>query len=211
MRARGPVASGMAALLATATLCGCGGKAPAAPPPAAPAKHFPAPVFDGLSLGMTRAEATRVRPMRSSLTAGGKNPRVWVYDAGDSIVHLTFTGRDDSDRLERIDAHYGHETGGIGPFLARLVARYGEPDVKRRQAVINSYGDKAHEQYETIWSDAEQYVFLTERLPPPGKNGVPAYFVTIKKRELSAKGPPTGYVPPPAVDENGNPVEEQVF
>lgn len=193
-----------------AVLAACGGKAPA-PAPAAPAKHFPAPVFDGLSLGMTRAEATRVRPMRSSLTAGGRNPRVWIYDTGDYVAHLTFSGRDDSDRLERIDVHYGRETGGIEPFLARLIQRYGEPDVKRRQAVINSYGDKAHEQYETIWSDDEQYVFLTERLPPPGRNGAPAYFVTIKKRELSAKGPPTGYVPPPAVDENGNPVEEQVF
>lgn len=216
MRAAGPSAAGTTALVVlagcalAAALAACGGKVPAPAPPA-PAKHFPAPVFDGLSLGMTRAEATRVRPMRSSLTAGGKNPRVWIYEKDDSIVHLTFSGRDDSDRLERIDVHYGRETGGIEPFLARLIQRYGEPDVKRRQAVINSYGDKAHEQYETIWSDAEQYVFLTERLPPPGRNGAPAYFVTIKKRELSAKGPPTGYVPPPAVDENGNPVEEQVF
>ena len=209
MRLAGP-AAGFALLLVAATAGSCSGKTEA-PPPAPAARHFPSPIFDGLSLGMTRAQATRVRSMRSSLTAGGKNPRVWVYDAGDYIVHLTFSGRDESNELERIDVHYGHETGGIGPFLARLEERYGEPDVKRRQAVINSYGDKAHEQYETIWSDAEQYVFLTERLPPPGKNGTPAYFVTIRKRQLSAKGPPTGYVPPPAVDENGNPVEEQVF
>jgi len=210
MRLTGP-AAGTALLIVASALGACSGK-PEAPPPAPPAKHFPAPVFDGLSLGMTRAEATRVRPMRPSLTAGGRNARVWVYEQpGNSIVHLTFSGRDESDRLQRIDVHYGRETGGIGPFLARLEERYGEPDVKRRQAVINSYGDKAHEQYETIWSDAEQYVFLTERLPPPGKNGVPAYFVTIKKKTLSATGPPTGYVPPPAVDEDGNPVEEQVF
>jgi len=201
----------MAPLVLVGALAACGGETQA-PPPAPAAKHFPAPVFDGLSLGMTRAEAMRARPMRPTLTGGGKNLRIWVYDKpGDYTVHLTFSGRDESDRLKRIDVHYGRETGGIGPFLARLEERYGAPDVRRRQAVINSYGDKAHEQYETIWSDAEQYVFLTERLPPPGKNGAPAYFVTIRKKELSAKGPPTGYVPPPAVDEEGNPVEEQVF
>ena len=193
-------------------LIACGGSAPPPPAAAGSVKRFPAPIFDGLSLGMTRSEATRIRPMRPSLTAGGKNTRIWVYDKpGDYVVHLTFSGRSDSDRLQRIDVHYGRETGGIGPFLARLEERYGAPDVRRRQAVINSYGDSAHEQYETIWSDAEQYVFLTERLPPPGRNGAPAYFVTIKKRELGATGPPTGYVPPPAVDEEGNPVEEQVF
>jgi len=201
----------MAALGLAATLLACGGGGNPAPPAPPAAKHFPAPIFDGLRLGMTRAEATRVRPMRPTLTGGGKNLRIWVYDTGDYAVHLTFSGRDESDPLKRIDVHYGRESGGIGPFLARLEERYGAPDVRRRQAVINSYGDKAHEQYETIWSDADQFVFLTERLPPPGKNGAPAYFVTIKKRELGATGPPTGYVPPPAVDEDGNPVEEQVF
>lgn len=193
-------------------LLACGGGAPAPSAAAAPVKRFPAPIFDGLSLGMTRAEAMGVRPMRPSLTAGGKNLRIWVYDnAGGYTVQLTFGGRSESDRLKRIDVHYGREAGGIGPFLARLEERYGAPDVRRRQAVINSYGDKAHEQYETIWSDVDQYVFLTERLPPPGRDGLPAYFITIKKKELSTTGPPTGYVPPPALDEDGNPVEEQVF
>src|SRR5262245_53090067 len=137
------------------TLPGCGGGAPPAPAAAAAVKRFPAPIFDGLSLGMTRAEATRVRGMRPSLTAGGKNLRIWVYETGDYTVHLTFGGRAESDRLARIDVHYGREAGGIGPFLARLEERYGAPDVRRRQAVINSYGDRAHEQYETIWSDAD--------------------------------------------------------
>ena len=211
--AAGPAAGLAAALLALGLLAACGGgETPPASAGATPVKRFPAPIFDGLSLGMTRAEAVRVRPMRASLTASGKNPRVWLYDkAGDYSVQLTFSGRSESDRLKRIDVHYGREAGGIGPFLARLEGRYGTPEVRRRQAVINSYGDSAHEQYETIWSDADQYVFLTERLPPPGRNGTPAYFLTIKKKELGTTGPPTGYVPPPALDEDGNPVEEQVF
>ena len=76
---------------------------------------------------------------------------------------------------------------------------------------MNSYGDKSHDQFETIWSDATQYVFLTERVPLPGRPGKPVYFLTVRRKTLSANGPPTGYVPPPALDAEGNPIDEPVF
>src|SRR5262245_29280716 len=101
-----------AAFLLLGLLAACGGGAPPAPAAAPSVKRFPAPIFDGLSLGMTRAEAVRVRPMRPSLTASGKNQRVWVYDTGDYAVQLSFSGRSESDHLTRIDVHYGRETGG---------------------------------------------------------------------------------------------------
>jgi len=45
----------------------------------------------------------------------------------------------------------------------------------------------------------------------PGKPGRPVYFLTARRKQLTTKGPPTGYFPPPAVDEEGNPIEEPVF
>lgn len=201
-----------ALLLAGAAVVTACGEKPVPPPPAPPAKHFPSPVFDGLSLGMTRAAATRVHPMRSAVTAGGRNLRVWIYDQkGGDTVHLTFSGRSDDDTLKRIDVHYGPTAEGAQEFIDRFRPKYGEPDVTRREAVVNSYGDKAHRQFETIWSDATQYVFLTERVPLPGRPGKPVYFLTVRGRTLTVKGPPTGYVPPPALDEEGNPIEEPVF
>jgi hypothetical protein len=161
---------------------------------------------------MTRAETARMHGIRPSLTAGGKNLRVLLYDGpGPSTVSLTFNGRDDSDTLRRIDVHYGLEKEPADSFIGRFETLYGAPDVRRREAVINAYGDPRHRQFETIWSDATQIVFLTERVPLPGRGGEPAYFLTIRKRELRASGPPTGYVPPPQVDKDGNPIEEPVF
>jgi hypothetical protein len=165
-----------------------------------------------LQLGMTRAETARRHRIRPSLTAGGKNLRVWLYDGpGDSTVSLTFDGHDDNDTLRRIDVHYGLENVPADGVIAGFEKVYGSPDVRRREAVINAYGDPRHRQFETIWSDASQIVFLTERVPLPGRGGEPAYFLTIRKRELRANGPPTGYVPPPQVDKDGHPIEEPVF
>jgi hypothetical protein len=161
---------------------------------------------------MTRAETARRHAIRLSLTAGGKNPRVWVYEGpGSSTVTLTFGGGAASDTLRRIDVHYGLENVPADSFIARFERMYGVPDVRRREAVINAYGDPRHRQFETIWSDAAQEVFLTERVPLPGRGGEPAYFLTVRKRELRANGPPTGYKPPPLLDKDGNPVEEPVF
>ncbi len=210
--ARGALVA-LLAPLALAGLCACGEtKAPAPPPPPPPAKHFPAPLFDGLSLGMTRAEAAHVHPIRSAVTSGGRTLRVWIYERkGESTVHLTFDGRAESDTLKRIDVHYGPTAIPADQFIGQFRSSFGEPEVLRRKAVVNSYGDRAHNQFETIWSDATQYVFLTERVPLPGRPGQPVYFLTMRGKTLSAKGPPTGYVPPPALDEDGNPIEEPVF
>jgi hypothetical protein len=193
-------------------LLGCGGSKEPPPAPAPPAKHFPAPLFDGLSLGMTREAATRAHSIRSAVTAGGRNQRVWIYERkGESTVVLTFAGRSTGDVLKRIDVHYGPTAEKAGEFIDRFRPRFGEPEVLRRRAVVNSYGDGTHEQFETIWSDATQYVFLTERVPLPGRPGKPVYFLTMREKQLAATGPPTGYVPPPALDKDGNPIEEPVF
>jgi len=189
----------------------CGHKTEAPPPPP-PAKHFPSPIWDGLALGMSRAQVARLHPIRPTLTASGKDSRVWVYERpGEGAVELTFTGKAESDALRRVDVHYGPTAEAASPFIARFEESLGAPDAKRRPAVTNSYGDRTHDQYDTIWSDDDQYVFLTERVPLPGRPGRPVYYLTIKKKTLAPKGPPTGYVPPPAVDDKGNPVEEPVF
>jgi hypothetical protein len=195
-----------------AVVLGCGGAKEPAPDPGPPPKVFPSPVFDRLSLGMTRDDVSRLCSIRPTVTSGGRNLRVWACQRqGEYTMHLTFTGGAERDALKRIDVHYGPTDEEADAFIARLEPRYGTPDIRRRQAVINSYGDKAHRQFETIWSDATQYVFLTERVPMPGKPGKPVYYLTVRRKELTTTGPPTGYVPPPALDEEGNPVEEPVF
>lgn len=205
-------AAAIALVAAGGALLACGGSKEPPPAPEPPAKHFPTPLFDGLSLGMTRAAAARAHPIRSAVTAGGRNLRVWIYDRkGESTVILTFAGRSESDALKRIDVHYGPTAQHADDFIARFRPEFGDPEVLRRRAVVNSYGDRSHDQFETIWSDATQYVFLTERVPLPGRGGKPVYFLTIREKQLSAKGPPTGYVPPPALDKDGNPIEEPVF
>jgi hypothetical protein len=150
--------------------------------------------------------------MRPSVTSMGRNMAVWVYDRKkEYTVHLTFSGGTPRDALVRIDVHYGPTDESAEEFIQRFEPAFGKPDIVRRQAVINSYGDRAHRQFETIWSDETQYVFLTERVPMPGKPGRPVYYLTARRKQLTTTGPPTGYVPPPALDEEGNPIEEPVF
>jgi len=191
---------------------GCGGGAEESAPPPAP-KRFPAPIFDDLSLGMTRDAVARLHPIRPARTAAGRARRVWIYERrGEYAAELTFASPERSAPLKRIDVHYGPSDSGAEPFIRRLESRLGAPDVRRREADINAYGDRAHQQYDTIWTDATQTVFLTERVPAEGMRGRPAYFLTVKERAIKAPGPPTGYVPPPPpVDENGKPLEEPAF
>ena len=202
----------LAAVAAASALAACG-RTPAVKPPPPPSKHFPQPLFDGLSLGLTRAEVARIHAIRPSLTASGKNYRIWVYERqGEYTVHLSFSDRGEEARLGRIDVHHGRSTEPADRFIARFEATLGAPDVRRRKPEINAYGDRTHRQFETIWSDAEQYVFLTERVPLPGRPGNPVYYLTVRKKQITATGPPTGYVPPPPpVDEEGRPIEEPVF
>jgi len=208
---RASVAAWVAALLIGASAA-CGSKPAPTPAAGPPAKRFPQPIFDGLSLGMTREEVERIHPIRPTLTTSGKDLRVWLYTKGsDDAVELTFTGTGQGDRLRRFDVHYGPTDEAANAFVARFESLYGPPDVRRREAAINSYGDRTHNQYETIWSDADEDIFLTEREPKPGHGGKPVYYLTVKRREITAKGPPTGYVPPPALDKDGHPIEEPVF
>ena len=206
-------AAGAALAIAAAILAaGCGGggaSAPSSPPP----RRFPAPIFDGLSLGMRRAEVARVHPIRPALTAAGKNRLVWVCERpGDYTADLTFAGPTEEAALKRIDVHFGPSEESPDRFIDRFRATLGEPEVRRRKADINAYGDRTHDQYETIWSDATQYVFLTERVPVGSRNARPAYFLTVKKKEITATGPPTGYVPPPPPKgKDGKRVEESPF
>lgn len=190
---------------------GCGGSGGNAPAPA-PVKRFPSPVFDGLTLGMVRAEAGRIQPIRRALTSAGRTRRVWIYEKrGEYSAELTFDDVTADATLSRIDVHFGHSEAGPQEYIDRFSRIFGAPEVTRRKAVINAYGDQRNEQYDTIWSDATQYVFLTERVPISGR-GRPVYYLTIKKKEITATGPPTGYVPPPApVGEDGKPVEEAPF
>ena len=202
------------AVLAAFAAIACGRAPEVAAPAAAPAsKRLPSPVFDGLSLGMTRAEVARLHPIRPAITASGKSLRLWVYERkGDYIAHLSFPDRAESARLERIDVHYGKTAEGADEFIGRFETRFGAPEVRRRAPVMSSYADKRHRQFETIWSDDAQYVFLTERVPLPGRSGKPVYYLTIKKKEITAKAPPTGYIPPPPpVDDEGRPIEEPIF
>lgn len=209
-------ARGWAALLALGVLttAACGrSNEPAPAAETAAARHFPSPIFDGLWLGMTRADVARAHPIRPAVTAAGKSLRLWVYERkGDYVVHLSFPERSELARLERIDVHYGRTPEAADDFIGRFETRLGAPDVRRREPVVNSYGDKTHKQFETIWSDDAQYVFLTERVPLPGRPGAPVYYITIKRKELKAAAPPTGYVPPPPpVDDEGRPIEEPIF
>lgn len=189
--------------------CGAGGKSgETAPPP----KRFPAPIFDGLSLGMTRAAVQKVHAIRSSLTASGRNRRVWIYSKpGEYSAELTFDETNAAGDLVRIDVHFGRSDATPDQFIARFSRTLGEPEVKRRKATINAYGDQRHDQYDTIWSDATQYVFLTERQPAEGAKGTPVYFLTVKQKEITATGPPTGYVPPPPPEDEDGKTEEPIF
>jgi hypothetical protein len=201
-------------LLALGVLPAACSRPPEVTPAAAPAaKRLPSPIFDGLSLGMTRAEVVRAHAIRPAVTAAGKSLRLWVYERkGDYVVHLSFPERSEMARLARIDVHYGRTPEAADEFIGRFESRLGAPDVRRREPVVSSYADKSHRQFETIWSDDAQYVFLTERVPLPGRSGAPVYYLTIKKKELKATAPPTGYVPPPPpVDEEGRPIEEPIF
>jgi len=190
--------------------CDWGGAKKEAPPP--PPKRFPAPIFDGLSLGMSRDAVGRVHSIRSSLTVGGRNRRVWIYDRpGDYAAELTFTSEAADARLARIDIHFGPSGATSEQFIARFESILGAPEARRRKAAVNAYGDRTHEQYDTIWSDADQYVYLTERVPESGGRR-PVYYLTVKRKEIKAAGPPTGYVPPPAPKgKDGKPVEEAPF
>lgn len=201
-----------AALAAALAAQGCGGGGARTPPPPPP-KRFPAPIFDGLSLGMRRDEVARVRPIRPALTSEGRNRIVWVCERpGDYAADLTFSDPTEQARLKRIDVHFGPSDASPEQFIERFRATLGEPEVRRRKADINAYGDRSHEQYETIWSDSTQYVFLTERVPLGSPAAKPAYFLTVKKKEITATGPPTGYVPPPPPKgKDGKPVEESPF
>lgn len=212
-RSRRPARGALLALAVVAAGLGCGRAVDERPPTAPAPKRLPSPIFDGLSLGMTRAEVARLHAIRPAITSSGKNLRLWVYERkGEYVVHLSFPDRTAAAGLRRIDVHYGRTGETFDRFIGRFESRLGAPDVRRREPVISSYGDRAHRQFETIWSDAEQYVFLTERVPLHGRQGRPVYYLTIKERQLEAKAPPTGYVPPPPpVDEEGRPIEEPIF
>ena len=161
-------------------------------------QRLPSPIFDGLDLDMTRAQVQKKHVIRPSRPAGGRNMRVWLYDRrGDYSVRLTFSGTSRRSRLQRIDVHFGWRSTRAEQFIARYESRYGDPDVRRRRAIIPAYGDAKHDQLDTIWSDDSRYVHLTEKVPAEGSKGRTAYFLTVKEREIAAAGPPTGYVPPP--------------
>ena len=203
------------ALLVSVTLLissGCGGgrggKAPAPPP-----KRFPQPLFDGLWLGMTRDEAARTHAIRPALTSAGKSHLVWIYDRpGEYAVELTFPVNRPEAKLARIDVHFGANESTSQSTVAAFARTLGEPEVRRRKATTNAYGDSSHDEYDTIWSDSDQYVFVTERVPLQGRSGPPVYYVSVKRKELLPKGPPTGYVPPPPPKgKDGKPVEEPIF
>jgi hypothetical protein len=176
-------------------------------------KKFPAPLFDGLTLEMTRDEVARGHPIRPSLTSAGRTRLVWMYDRPRQFtVELTFKDARPDARLQRFDVHFGTNEEGAKGVIDSLVRRLGEPDVERRKATTNAYGDRLHDQYDTVYSDDDQYVFVVERVPVGGHSGRTTHFITVKKKELAAKGPPTGYVPPPPPkDKDGKPVEEPVF
>jgi hypothetical protein len=162
------------------------------------APRLPSPIFDGLDLGMTRAAVQNKHGIRPSRPAGGRNMRVWLYERrGDYTVQLTFSGTRRDSRLQRIDVRFGWRSTDADRFIARYETRFGEPDHRRRKAVIPAYGDAGHDQFDTIWSDATRYVHLTEKAPEEGRKGRTAYFLTVKEREIVAAGPPTGYIPPP--------------
>jgi hypothetical protein len=161
---------------------------------------------------MNRTEVREVHPIRPTRTAAGRNRKIWIYRSSEGhSTELTFADEDGVPRLSRIDVHFGPSDGTSDESIAPFERRLGAPEVRRRKALINAYGDERHEQYDTIWSDATQYVVLTERAPIGSGSGRPVYFLTVKKKEITAAGPPTGYVPPPPADEDGEAVEEPIF
>lgn len=212
--ALGPPGLVVALLVSIALLqlggCGGGGSGKATAPAL---RRFPQPLFDGLWLGMTREEAGRTHPLRPALTSAGKTHLVWIYDRpGEYAVELTFPSSGREAKLVRIDVHFGANGSSSQDTITALARTLGEPEVGRRKAKTNAYGDASHDEYDTIWSDADQYVFVTERVPLQGRTGAPVYYVSVKRKELLPKGPPTGYVPPPPPKgKDGKPVEEPVF
>ena len=199
MAAIGPALIAAAVIVAVAgSGLACGSGDPGGTVPAAAALQLPHRIFDRMALGMTRSEIAAIRPIRPSVPAGGRDLRIWVYERrGEYAVRLTFSGTNSSARLRRIDVHYGRQATPADQFIAPFERRFGPPDVRRRRAVIPAYGDAGHDQYDTIWSDASRYVYLTEKVPKEGQSGRTAYFLTVKEKEITAAGPPTGYVPPP--------------
>ncbi len=160
--------------------------------------QLPSPIWDGLDLGMTRSEISGRRAIRVSRPAGGRNPRIWVYARrGEHSVQLTFSGRSAASRLERIDVRFGLRSTPADRFIARYEERFGPPDIRRRRAITASFGGGRHDQFDTIWSDDTRYVYITEKAPKQGRTGRTAFYLTVKKKEITAAGPPTGYVPPP--------------
>src|SRR5437867_380755 len=174
-----------AALLVLASACSVGVKTE---PPATHPKKFPAPLFDGLWLGMPRDDAARAHPMRPTLTTAGRSRRVWVYDrSGEYSVELTFPdGRPDA-KLERFDVHFGSNEMVSQRMIGELARTLGDPDVPRRKAMTNAYGDHLHDQYDTVWSDADQYVYVTERTPIAGRRGQTDRLISVKRKELVPK------------------------
>jgi hypothetical protein len=188
---------------------GDGGRATSPPP----VKRFAVPLFDGLWLGMTRDEAARAHPLRPALTSAGKNRLVWIYERpGEYGGELTFESSRPDARLERIDIHFGGARDASRRTIDALAKTLGQPDATHRQATTNAYCDRAHDQFDTIYSDATQYVFVTECVAAGDRRGPPTYYLSVKKKELAPTGPPTGYVPPPPPKgKDGKPVEEPVF
>jgi len=162
---------------------------------------------------MTRDEVARAHPIRPALTSAGRTHLVWVYDRpGEYAVELTFPANRPEAKLTRIDVHFGTNQTTSQSTITALARTLGEPEVRRRKATTNAYGDASHDEYDTIWSDSDQYVFVTERVPLEGRSGAPVYYVSVKRKTLLPKGPPTGYVPPPPPkDKDGKPVEEPIF
>jgi len=199
-----------AALVLVCAACVGGGKKETPP---ASAKKFPAPLFDGLWLGMTREQAARAHPMRTALTSAGRTRELFIYDRpGEYTVELSFEGNRPDAKLERIDVHFGRNDSTSRSSIEALARTLGKPDVPRKKAITNAYGDHLHDQYDTVFSDADQYVFVTERVPIEGKPGPTIFYITVKKKDLAATGPPTGYVPPPPPkDKDGKPVDESPF
>ena len=204
-------ATALGAAVLAAVACGKGGGGAPAPSPAP--KGLPAPIFDGLTLGMTRAEVAKAHAIRPTRTSSGSDRRIWTYERrGEHAVRLRFDGIGEGAALVRFDVHFGPRREGAEEFVGRFEAVLGVPEARRRKPAVESYGDPNHQQLDTIWSDTAQYVFLTERVPIAGRRGNPVYFLTVKRRELSAAGPATGYVPPPPPEgKDGAPAEEPPF
>jgi len=197
-------------LCALVLACSGGGDKNAAAPAV---KRFPIPLFDRLYLGMTRDEVARAHPIRPSLTPAGKSRLMWIYERpGEYGVELTFGVNKPDAQLTRIDVHFGADEAAAQGTITALARTLGEPESRRKKAVTNAYCDKAHEQFDTVFSDFAQYVFVTECVPPEGHHGTTDYYLSVKLKGLAPTGPPTGYVPPPPPKgKDGKPVDESPF